>query len=354
MSQNGISVSCNERASLKFVAYMQVIGIILVVVGHSLHEYPDGANGCLTLAYRMIYSFHMPLFIFVSGFLLYFTTFARGVTKPWRHFAWGKFMRLMLPYLTLSLVTFVPRTRLSGMADDAIPLSLDSLGRSLLYSDHLVIPYFWYLQVCFLLLIATYGILLIGHRLRTPHTPLLITLILVYATMRWWPVRFTSFWGMDMLPNMALFFALGIGYAAWHAPVDRIVSWSNPLTLCLAVLLWGALFFLTEGTDLFILCALAGIAACTSLSRIIEKREWRMLDHLTGANYIIFLLSWYCNVAAQQVLHHYTDLPWWVYSLLSIFAGLYIPWLFYRLLQRHRSRPLARTIALLLGQRLRK
>ncbi|MDE6134813.1 MAG: acyltransferase family protein, partial [Muribaculaceae bacterium] len=59
---------------LKFVAYLQIIGIILVVLGHSCHMYPDGNHGHSTLLYRMLFSFRMPLFMFTSGFLLILTT----------------------------------------------------------------------------------------------------------------------------------------------------------------------------------------------------------------------------------------------------------------------------------------
>lgn len=71
MSKN---ISSNERF-VKFIAYMQVIGIILVVFGHSFHEYPDGNHGTSMLIYRMMFSFRMPTFMFVSGFLMAFTTF---------------------------------------------------------------------------------------------------------------------------------------------------------------------------------------------------------------------------------------------------------------------------------------
>ena len=53
-----------------FIAYLQIIGIVLVVLGHSFHEYPDGHHGDTMLMYKMLHSFRMPLFIFVSGFLL--------------------------------------------------------------------------------------------------------------------------------------------------------------------------------------------------------------------------------------------------------------------------------------------
>ncbi|MDE6027944.1 MAG: hypothetical protein K2G23_07730 [Muribaculaceae bacterium] len=91
-----------------------------------------------------------------------------------------------------------------------------------------------------------------------------------------------------------------------------------------------------------------------SLAKILEARHITFLDHLKGANYIIFLLSWYFNVAAQQVLHHYTDLPWWVYSLLSLTFGIYVPWLFYKWMCFHPDNRFSRAMALLLGQSIKR
>lgn len=57
---------------------MQIVGIMFVVLGHSFHEYPDGCHVASILVHRMIFSFHMPMFMFVSGFLLVLTTFLRN------------------------------------------------------------------------------------------------------------------------------------------------------------------------------------------------------------------------------------------------------------------------------------
>lgn len=64
----------SSKKFFKFAAYLQIIGIILVVLGHSFHEYPDGAHGGKFILNAMLHSFRMPLFMFVSGFLMEFTT----------------------------------------------------------------------------------------------------------------------------------------------------------------------------------------------------------------------------------------------------------------------------------------
>ena len=47
------------------VSFLQAFGIILVVIGHSYYGNTEGL-----WTYAWIYSFHMPLFMFISGYLL--------------------------------------------------------------------------------------------------------------------------------------------------------------------------------------------------------------------------------------------------------------------------------------------
>ena len=49
------------------ISFLQAFGILLVVVGHSFYGCPDNP------IHTWIYSFHMPLFMFISGYLLKYT-----------------------------------------------------------------------------------------------------------------------------------------------------------------------------------------------------------------------------------------------------------------------------------------
>lgn len=66
--------------------------ILLVVFGHLLERTPGGGG---SLLYRGIYLFHMPLFVFVSGYL----------TRCTRHPNYGKILtKLVVPYLVFQTV----------------------------------------------------------------------------------------------------------------------------------------------------------------------------------------------------------------------------------------------------------
>lgn len=344
------------RQFIKFIAYLQIIGIVLVVVGHSFHEYPDGEGGGTLLFYRMLYSFRMPLFMFVSGFLMVFTTRLR-TTSPRPgvlEFAKVKLRRLLLPFAVLTLVTFVPRAAMSAYADDSFEMSLDTLWRALVYGDSLVIPFFWFLQASFVLLVFIYTVITLGERARIGEARLYLLIVLLFVILPFLPLRYGYIFSVNEVVRLGLYFVLGAAYSRYAADIDRHIPWTSPAFMLTMGTLWAGLFFVTEDTEWIRLCSIAGIVMCISAAKWLERHNVTVLDHLIGANYMIFLLSWYCNVAAQQVLHHFVELPWWCYTVLSIVSGIYIPWLGYRYIQRHPGSRWVRVTALLLGQSFKK
>lgn len=341
---------------LKFIAYLQIIGIILVVLGHSFHEYPDGEMGRTLPVYRMIYSFHMPLFMFVSGFLMVFS--ARIKTRSERpgvmKFIRQKILRLLLPFTVLTLVTFIPRSAMSGIADDSIEMTPEALFNSFFYGDSLVIPFFWFLQASFILLAFNYTVMTLGEKARVNNVTLYLTVVLLFVLLPVLPINFGPFFSINEAVRLGIFFALGATYSRFAGTLDRLIPWTSPLFLAASVLLWVALFFVTEGTLWIRACSLAGIIMCVSVAKLMERHGVKVFDHLIGSNYLIFLLSWYCNVGAQQVLSHLVELPWWCYTVLSLVSGIYIPWLGYRYLQSHPDSRWIRVTAFLLGQSIKK
>lgn len=72
--------------------------IVLVVVGHYFPENSPVWYECLN---KLIYSFHMPLFMFASGFI-YMATKKEG--ESYSKFLVKKLKRLMLPYVVVSVI----------------------------------------------------------------------------------------------------------------------------------------------------------------------------------------------------------------------------------------------------------
>ncbi|MDE7414039.1 MAG: acyltransferase [Muribaculaceae bacterium] len=341
-----------ERKFFLFIAYLQIIGIILVVMGHSFHEYPGGDEGKGMLWYRMLFTVRMPLFMFVSGFLMAFTTSRKSI--GWGSFAMGKVKRLMVPYLVLTIITFVPRALMSGLADDVVELSWTGLWESLIDPGEHGMAYFWFIQSSFTLLVVIYAILSVCRKAGIKPEVFYGVICAGIILLNLIPVTWPDFFSIRDTVRLGIYFIFGCVYSTWQNRIDRVVSWENPLVFISFVVLWITFFFVSDKYgDTVFCCSIFGIMMMISLAKILEDRNITVLKHLQGANYIIFLLSWYFNVACQQVLHHFTDMPWWIYSLLSFTLGIYVPWLFYKWMCRHPDNRFSRWSAFLLGQSLK-
>ena len=80
-----------------FIDIAKAICIMLVVVGHYV---PDGSPGWYVAVHDVIYTFHMPLFMFASGYVY----MATRKDAPYGGFLLKKARRLMVPYLATSAI----------------------------------------------------------------------------------------------------------------------------------------------------------------------------------------------------------------------------------------------------------
>lgn len=340
---------------LPFVAYLQVIGIILVVFGHSFHEYPDGESGTSLSIYRMMYSFRMPLFMFTSGFLMAYTT--SKSSRSWLEFCGNKVKRLLVPFMFLTTVTFVPKMLMSGMADDPIDMSLQSIIRSYTDFESLTIPYFWFIHSSFSLLVFMYAVICIGRKYNIKPIYYYTAALLFFLSLKIPDIQLTTLLSFNMTIRYSIFFVGGCMYCQFMDKIDSVIAWTKTTSLPAFALAWLLFFYLREhgdNTAYYYLCGFFGIMMIISLAKILEARKITVLDHLIGTNYMIFLLSWYFNVLAQQVLAHFVELPWWIHTCLSMICGIYAPWMLFKYIQTTSDITTTRIISALLGQSLKR
>lgn len=101
---------------------VKVVASLLVVIGHAAFFYtPMGAirpaipSEGLEFIARYLYSFHMPLFVMVSGAVYYHSK--RGLHKYTRpgKFIRNKFERLLVPYLFFAVIVVTPLVVYMGL-----------------------------------------------------------------------------------------------------------------------------------------------------------------------------------------------------------------------------------------------
>lgn len=95
------------------ILFLNTFAIILVCVGHSFTAVES------YYGHKWIYSFHMPLFMFVSGYLLKYSSMRKQQEiSDIRLFGRQGYIikravRLLVPYFVISSVSFIPKVLLS-------------------------------------------------------------------------------------------------------------------------------------------------------------------------------------------------------------------------------------------------
>lgn len=210
-----------EKKTSSSVVYdiIKVITVLLVVLAHSTRMYtPEGAfspllqSEFLAKTTQYIYTFHMPLFIFVSG-AVYALCIQMGKYTDSRAFLSNKAKRLLAPYFIFGFLYVAPVMCLTGLATQSffaycyngIVLSLNS--------RHL-----WFLEALFWIFVFTVPIRKWFLKSHVSRFVLLILSVSAYAASRFMPDEFQ----INAAFNYQIFFVMG---AVFHFYYDRLLSY---------------------------------------------------------------------------------------------------------------------------------
>ena len=160
------------RVRIKAFDVLKLYAIFLVLWGHSI-QYFLSSNYFDEPVYRIIYSFHMPLFMMISG---YFSISSMKLT-PFL-FIKKKFIQLILPsfswVIVLNLIPFLSKTHFLTQDPSLWLIHIKGAIGSIIYGFYGPYP-FWFLKTCFICYILAYC----GGRLRiNKYLWMCITLII--------------------------------------------------------------------------------------------------------------------------------------------------------------------------------
>lgn len=126
----------SKENKIMWLSIVQGWAILLVIIGHAncftyeeAPAYPVITYGFYDFIHRFCYAFHMPLFMFVSGGLLYYSRISRGFSVKALYV--DKLKRLLLPYLFITIIAFFIKGLLVSNAKRGVDMSVGGFFNAL-------------------------------------------------------------------------------------------------------------------------------------------------------------------------------------------------------------------------------
>jgi fucose 4-O-acetylase-like acetyltransferase len=299
-----------------WVDYAKGIGILLVVYGHVLSGIKNNGLDISPIFFyysdNLVYSFHMPLFFFLSGLFVVHSFIKTMRITP---FVLGKIKVIAYPYFIWSFIQVSIQILMSSYTNDVKEIS------DLIYIFYKPQEQFWFLYVLFFLSVL-YAILY--ALLRNVYLILLISII----------VYFSKF-GIPIFTKNFIFFSAGAALSSYMLSLipSKSITYSFIVFWIIFALIHGTLGFLQfyglPGLSLplaifgiLLTCYLANYLATKHLLRFLKYMGYVSLPiyvaHVLSGSGTRIILSKLLNI------HHVG-----VHLFLGTFFGIVFPIILY-------------------------
>ncbi len=305
-----------EGGKIQWLSVLQGFSMLLVVVGHAnvTGVAKDSSHPFVASVEQIIYSFHMPLFMLISGWLFYFTELSKD--RQYGTMIKKKFNRFGMPFLFFTTSATVLKLIFAPLMKRAVDMN-EIIDTFILFRSN-PLGEMWFIITLFILM-TLYPLYKFALKEAYLEVLLLLSLIVLYL---YFPSQITYF-NLNNVAKMMPFFFAGVLICKYNLSdyVDNIIS-------CL--LLGGAFAALTYfniGGGIYSLCIkFAGIAFSFSLCRNIAKFYPDLFSSFRNYTFQIYLMGIFFQMAVNYTFKFigievlYTPL-----YFVSIFLALYAP-----------------------------
>lgn len=274
----------------------KAICIILVAIGHYM---PDNSPAWYVMFNRLIYTFHMPLFMFVSGYVYIVTK----KEMSYGDFLMKKVKRLLIPYFTTSVIVIVIKLLTQDFMFVENPVSL------LAFLEILYLPvagyFLWFIWALWWMFV-----ILPLFKTKTNRNILFLISILLHFM----PLEVTELFCLEQFSRMLVYFMFGIFVSEnrwlYHFVVN--FKWSKFVCATFLFISMEAIYLLNLGRSADVLLKsilpFIGIWFIIEASKCISmkwdrlnKNNWLIL--VSASSYIIYLFHTTFEGIAKSVLH---------------------------------------------------
>lgn len=314
----------------------KAVCIILVVVGHYV---PDNSPTWYVMLHDVIYTFHMPLFMFISGYVY----IATKKEIAYDLFLLKKIKRLMVPYFTTSAIVILIKLLTQGSMSVDNPVTVFSFVEMFYMPEA---GYFlWFIW-------ALWWMFVLVPLFKRKQSR--VVLFVLGIALHFIPVELPHMFCLKQFSSMLMYFMFGV-FAFENDRVRRFLKEFNWIKVaCVStIFVLGQFLFLTnviggnEKVLLNIALPFIGIWFVIETAKVICKNwidvcEGHLLIWVAQSSYIIYLFHTTFEGFVKAVLRKlpFDSSVWYVFipsAVLVISSGVIFPMLLHRfILKKYR------------------
>lgn len=188
---------------IEWLSVLQGWSMLLVVIGHVTltGKFADPSTPLPSMIEQGIYKFHMPLFMFISGWLFYYTALSRN--KTYKEVLVNKLQRLGMPFLAFTLATTLLKIVAAPLMKRTVDLN-ELINTFVLFKSN-PLGEMWFIITLFVLM-AMYPIY---QQLLKNRITECCGLIFALGIYFFFP-RSINYFQLDKVAGMMIFFFTGI------------------------------------------------------------------------------------------------------------------------------------------------
>lgn len=308
--------------------------MLLVVFGHSMIFSDFSANAEWYLfVRRIIYSFHMHFFFFISGFLFIYTNIDKD------DFSWfivirSKIKRLMVPYFFLLSIVYLPRVYMSKYTMGQFNLDFLSYVKMFINPHYSPMYNYWFIFTLFIFFLFS-GIFLEIIKKNKIFLGLFLTILLSYISIN----KIDTHWFcINYITGYMIYFWLGFLFYFVREKINKLDSVLWAIVLFFVIIIVAATRFTFDGTFEFFntFIRLSGIFFAYFFILTYKRFGYKffLFQFMKGYTYPIYLLSWFFHEGIAFIINKKMGFGFYAVFPFSLSFALILPVLISKFIEK--------------------
>lgn len=325
--------------NIDYVTFLQSFAVVLVLLGHSIPKVIEGNIPLgFDLLHKLIYTFHMPLFFVISGFLLAksFVVQSKSILS-FKTFVIDKFKRLIIPYISIGTLAYCLKAFIfNKFAYRPAEVSFEFYIKSLLIPWDNPNIYLWFLPTIFAILILGYFLLKINI-LKVKKMSLILFFLFLFISNFSTNINISLF-NFKGIIFYFFYFYLGILFFIYKDVVFKILV--KFYILIILFLMFVLCFFINNYIfeniyGISYLLTIIGILFSFSLALFFSNKNIKFCyGLLDGIYYQIYLLSWFFQTGFRM-LYQINLFDYEIVCLLMFLGGIIFPLIIVKIINKY-------------------